>query len=170
MPNITIYVSDELAQDINRWRDQLNLSEIARGAIISEIGKLERQPEVPDDLYWLVPTLREQKANLQSKSYRLGYELGIEDAHLVEAVSYVDFLELERRAKSKPNPSSYREWLTEDVIGFMEAMEAGFREDPDDSSWQLFGDFSPEDLDREEWLRGFCHGVLAVWKKIKDRI
>lgn len=175
MPRITVYVSDELAEATNKWRDQLNLSKIASSAIISEIAKLEKLPDVPDELGTLVATLREQKDNLQSESYHNGFEWGTDISFVEELFTYGDFLDLERRMENDPSPRSYSgEWLpisfrdklvdllSEFVCRHENISIVGFDSD------SLLHPMNKYDFD--EWARGLSNGALAVWKKVKGKI
>jgi len=171
MPTITIYVSDEVRESIEKWRDQLNLSELARRAIMAEIEKLERLPEVnDDDLEALIARLREQKEQMKSRSYLHGYELGSQLFMLEDAFRYADFVDLERRMENNPHPESYLEWLpewTENAL-FNEDWIATRLDDGTEVSMADAAQLDGDDL--EEWIHGFCSAALQAWKRIKEKI
>lgn len=163
MPTITVYVSDEAQEKINKRREQLNLSELARRAIMLEIARLEER-EKPGNLTQLTARIREEKAETEDESYHKGFEMGKIAAAKWKVFDYAAFNELDKKKEllREYEPTSYwdllpdtvKDWLNDKMT--MEELKER--------------DYIFEGYDEEEWLHGFGQGALVVWEEIRYQL
>lgn len=143
--NLTITISEELWQAIERWRDQLTLSRICQQALAKEINRLEMLPKEVREMEKVVERLRAEKGDFKAESYRAGFEDGIAWA---KKASYKELLE----------------WAdTASISGLVL------------DNWVLPEELEEEDedekvVDEPRYQRGWLDGVLKVWKTVKTKI
>jgi hypothetical protein len=136
---------------MQRFKGDINYSQVARNAIEKEIRKLELWADPVKNLGELIEKFRKQKEDLMDRWEKEGFEWGqdyIKSSSFVDAESYIEAMpELMQIHQPWPDDEALTEYT------------ANYREDPDwtDTSAKAF------------WL-GFAKGAKALWKEVQKQI
>lgn len=152
--NITISVPDDLAAQVEKWRDRMNISKVCQKALETGIFRLEHLPKFGKDLEETLERLRTEK----ERSYSVGWEVGVEYVK-----NEVDLAELRRvpyRAFSvfQELPLSCRdmfEELTARYTGDKGCVDGEFRDLP---------------LNQGEYVRGCGDAIKSLSELLGDKI
>jgi post-segregation antitoxin (ccd killing protein) len=75
---INISIPEELYAELEKWRDQLNVSGICQEALRKEVARQEAVATAGDDLDAVVERLRAEKDEWEKHWYEVGVQLGYE--------------------------------------------------------------------------------------------
>jgi post-segregation antitoxin (ccd killing protein) len=148
VPQISIYLPDELAEQLRARKGTLNLSQLFQQAVRQELGKLTRTEIGEADLQALIERLRSQKQEHASQ-WRTE---GIGDAdRWIKTADYEElkqFGEMDLNAKLK---------LPEDIEETLEETRRDLLEEGQLVDW-------------EAYTLGWHSRVREVWEQIKDEL
>lgn len=162
---INISVPDDLHSELDKWREQVNVSRICQEALRKELHHLQLQ-EAPVELgAERIEMLRAEKAESEAFWRGLGAEHGREwattQAHYVDLKYFGTFRE-GRPPSERHGPVEFE--LPEEVTGHPGLhYRHRLQDDPTVDLWaERVG------LDEEAYKKGWLDGVEAVWKQVKD--
>lgn len=152
MKRISITVSDELKARIDKYKKELNISDIARKAIDKEIREKELWGEESiKELGETIKRLRKEKQKLDSAWQKIGLKKG------QEWVNQATLGELRAYERDLPTLNRVNElWPNDDTLSTY-ADEFQDHEDWTDSAAQ-------------EFWKGFAQGFMILWNKLKKEI
>ena len=180
MPQLNIYIPEDLAEALQRHREALNLSQICARALRQEVHKMETagQPQPPEgvNIPRVLARLRDEQQR-QSTAFRDG---AADAARWLEEEATVE--EIRR----------FAEWTPAEHILLTPAMGSG---DPGSLSARLQGKNAPPRrmfTSKSDWFRqrveqvrasgvddhqywvayfkGWQHTVAATWSQIRDQL
>ena len=161
MARVTVYLSDELSERLNRYRDKLNISGICSTAIEKEIRILEDLPEDRKDMDEIVAQVRERILRLREDKrkeervwFKKGYEAGLkwarEEADYEGLRKYGEGMPVVEHGTSGAKRTRYIRSREEIMVR------------------KAAGD-CPSDM-LVYYEEGWMKGVQAVWELVKDKL
>lgn len=151
MKRISISLSDSLHQKMQKFKGDINYSQIARNAIEKEIRKLELWADPAKDLAELIEKFRKQKEKLMDRWEKEGFEWG------QEYIKSSNFIDVENYIKALPELMQIEQpWPDDEALV---EYAANCQDDPEwtDTSAKAF------------WL-GFAKGAKALWKEVQKKL
>jgi len=141
---LTITIPDDLAERLDPWRERMNISRVCSEAIAKELAILADLPREVKELTDVIHRLRTEKAESNQQDYQTGFEDGMAYAH---GATYDEF-----------------------VIWCEPAMDEmhNLPEFANDHLNELLqeGDV----LDARLYKQGWRAGMVAIWKRVKDKV
>jgi len=162
MPKLAIYVPKPAMREIERWRHQINFSQVFMRAITEEIHQRSRAVEGGDEKWAAAAAFYRRKLAENSASLvDFGYQLG--GQHILDCRLSPETIR--RLLAIEPlDASRQQDW---------EAIEEAIGSDGSklEARAQQLG---VDDLSHPTWrtaiARGYLAGVAAAWKRVCDQI
>jgi hypothetical protein len=174
MPRLTIYVPDDVADEVQARKEQINVSQVCSQALRAEVGRLRMMEEtdLTVDVQALAERLREQRRDSVARSAEAGRRAAIE--WLNEAA----YDEIRDVAGSTQWVMRGRPGGTRNVVGeYTDGAEAEAVWDdvpaPVQSRESKIADALAEDgvrPDREVYRQAWLAQVKRTWEAVKDQI
>lgn len=152
--NITISVPDDLAAQVEKWRDRMNVSKVCHKALETGIFRLEHLPNFGKDLEETLERLRTEK----ERSYSAGWEVGVE--YVKNEVDLAELSRLRYRAFT-----AFRE-LPPSCTDMFERLTAGHARD----EGCVDGQFRDLPLNREEFASGCRDAIKSLSAFLEDKV
>lgn len=171
---VTISVSDELYDRMQKWKDSLNFSGIFQEAVSNRIEKKEKfenfkqQAKENIDMDKTIERLRKQR----NESLEVECENGKHDGYeYAKVMSYDDFQNALSYETTKKKMETYN------IFSFNPCQDECFG-DYFEEQFETVADFGWEKKDGEsipnvyfrEWEEAFIEGILVFWNEIKDKL
>jgi len=157
---LNISVSDELAARVREHKGHLNISAVCAEALERRCKTLERNKEGESAMQEVISRFRAQKAEIETESKELGFELGhsfiTKEADLPMTRELVDFYETTR----------HEPWDMWKGLASTLSRDRGWV----DKVHELADFIQENDLDYGEFSEGFVQGVADVWDRIKGEV
>jgi predicted CopG family antitoxin len=151
MKRISVSLPDSLYEKMQKFKEEVNYSKVARGAIEAEIRKFEFWNDSVKDIANIIERFRKEKKELMNNWEKKGFEWGqdfVKNSQFYEVESYIETLP---KLLEIDQP-----WPNDDVAL---DYEEHFREDPE---WTITA--------AKGFWKGFAKGAISLWREIKDQI
>jgi hypothetical protein len=155
---LTITISNELARQLEPWRDRMNISQVCAAAILREITRVSAGHSSEAGNYAdTIERLRTQSAELYAREHEAGRRDGTTYAR--SEATFEEFLKCEEIASTF---KALREHPTLDHRKFKLPREGELRL----AQLKRDGQLADEDSYREGWIEG----MMVVWDAIKGKL
>lgn len=161
MAKIGIYIPDDkAAEEIEKWRDRINFSQIFREAFDREVRFQTMLDQGDQDMRDVIERLKKEKQEDQQIGEQQGLEDGAEFAKDTLSLKDIRYYAEEIEEQRNFDPDEAAQDLAKKLVS------EGWVDD--------YSYFDRENVDRETFIRGyfdgFVKGVSEVWEKVKDQI
>jgi post-segregation antitoxin (ccd killing protein) len=175
---INISIPDELHAELEKWREQLNVSGICQEALRKEVARLEAVATAGGDLDAVVKRLRAEKDEWEKHWYEVGIQLGHEWAR---RAPYQRLLEWEPIARPAPEDAvalvadsvsvriGSQGWMTTKDGERLMAAYPSLRHVifPAEA---LVGGYYLKEYNAQRLGGGWLKGVRDLWKRVKTAL
>jgi len=168
---INISIPDELHADLEKWRDQLNVSGICQEALRKEAARLEAVATAGDDLDAVVKRLRAEKDEWEKHWYEVGVQLGYEWARraryrrLLESLDHAPAEDVVEFVTGFSKGTMMRRESTEKVVVVYPSIRHVLEEVPRAKGFVRLREYNTARL-----CAGWLKGVRDFWNQIKDAL
>lgn len=174
---VTISVSDDLYEKMQKWKDSLNFSGIFQEAISSRIEKKEKyenfkqQTKEDLDMDKTIERLKKQKAESQKEFFEAGKKDGYEYAKNMDYDDFQYVLQYETTNELLDRERNVFGYDPFKGDGFFEEYLLGTFKDDELMGWEEThpGYYFPNEYFRE-WESGVKEGIIDFWNEIKDKL
>lgn len=152
-PRMNISITPELRDELEKYRDEINISKVCRSALEQRIESLKRSKGIlTENLDETIARLKQEKADYINDFYEMGFKLGYTRASVAsfsELMEVVDNIHIDTQLSNEPYcvPNGLPDW----VIHEMQVPSGPY----------INGDF---------YQKGVLDGVFKFWKDIEDKI
>ena len=152
---ITISVSDELYDRLDKVKNCFNVSRLCQGAIEHEATRYElleacREEENMDKV---IERLRLEKEETKQEYHDMGYQEALKedakDMHYTELTVVANLIPSQYALDIKNLPDAIVDWMADRFDEYRE----------DDKAF-----------DQETYLQGWCEGVAAFFEQVRDKL
>lgn len=154
---INITIPDDLHNDLQVVKGNLNISKICQQALARAVDTEKRINETISDIDKLVKRLRKERMTFAGDFYDLGNKDGIRDAY---QMSFEDFHHISLYMDAW-SPGKLFDWGASSISKKRVA-------DKDFPGGQI-QDFEVDDF-MDVYFEGWLGGVLEIWSRIKDNL
>ena len=150
MKRISVSLPDSLYEKMQKFKEEINYSKVARTAIETEIRKFELWDNSVKDIASTIERFRKEKEELMNKWEKEGFESGqdfVKDSKLYEVEAYIETLPTLLKLNQP--------WPGDDGLDYV----ANYKGDPDWTNTAAKG-----------FWKGFVKGATSLWREIKDQI
>ncbi|GEM_PF-1800812 len=149
MPTITISVSESLKNELEKFKDRMNVSGICQEALLQRISCYRAVPEDKKQFEEMIIKLREGKMKYENEWEKIGFEEGVSDFSNSDYEGIKDIL----AAYNDYNGEINTDEIDNEIIG---SLHDNFFETYDKTSEEAF----------EYYLTGYVKGYAEMHGKI----
>ncbi len=159
---LSISISDELFDRLQKVKDKIMVSKICQNAILNsvEIEEMKNTQEVEN----LIESLKLEKAAIYKEYKDLGFKDGSSDAYSMKYKDFLFFNDWDSRQENSQAPFEY--FASEHSSNRLKEIESGYLAIGD------IGLESPEVIVDciYEYLGGWHEGVKHIWEQVKNKV
>ena len=161
MPTMTISISDDLKEKLEKFKDRMNISKVCQEALERKISYFSSIPVDKKEFEELIIKLREDKVKFENEWENGGFKFGVEDFSKLDYESIQKIVSsLSNIEYAAVNYSPYDQLVNGISDDNFEELKDWFDRNYDKTSKECF----------ENWLFGYAKGIDEMYRKIEDNL